>query len=107
MQLVASATPKSTRPKLVVKQRNLWPGNIQGQSINTTLDLITHLTDPFENANETETAGVKSFAYPRPSLSNENQRVSRLTDRENEESQNCDEAISSYNQTYAEALLCR
>ena len=34
-------------------------------------------------------------------------RVSRLTDRENEDSQNCDEAISSYNQIYADALLSR
>ena len=34
-------------------------------------------------------------------------RVSRLTDRENEESQNCNEAISSYNPMYADTLLGR
>ena len=43
--LVPSSTPKSTRQKLVVKQRNLWPSYMQGQSINTPLDLSTHLTD--------------------------------------------------------------
>ena len=30
-----------------------------------------------------------------------------LTDRDNKESQNCDEAISSNNQMYADALLSR
>ena len=45
---------------------------MQGQSINTPLDLSTHLADPFENANETKTAEDKFCAYPRPSLSNEN-----------------------------------
>ena len=80
---------------------------MQGQSINTPLDLSTHLTYPFENANETKTAEVKFCAYLRPSLSNEDQRVSRLTDRENDESWNCDKALSSYNQTYADTLLNR
>ena len=80
---------------------------MQGQSINTPLDLSTHLTDPFESANETKNAEVKFYAYPSPSLSNENQRVSRLGDRENEESWNCDKAISPYNQMYADALLSR
>ena len=105
--LVPSATLKSTRQMLVVKQRNMWPGDMQGQSINTPLDLSTHLTDPFDNVNETKTAKVKFCAYPKSSLSNENQRVSRLADRENEESWNCDEAISLYNQMYADALLSR
>ena len=80
---------------------------MQGQSVNTPLDLSTHLTDPFENVNETKTAEVKFCSCPRPSLSNENQRVSRLTDRENEESWNCNEAISSYNQMYVDTLLSR
>ena len=104
--LVPSATPKSTRQKLVVKQRNLWHGDMQDQSINTPLHLSTHLTDPFENANET-TAEVQFCAYPRPSLGNEKQRVSRLADRENEESPNCNEAISSYNHMYADTLPSR
>ena len=80
---------------------------MQGQSINTPLDPSTHLTDPFENANETKTVEVKFCAYPRLFASNENQRGSRLTDREKEESQNCHEAIRSYNQMYADALLNR
>ena len=55
---------------------------MQGQSINTPLDLNAHLTDPSERTNETKTAEVKFCAYPRLSLSNKNQRVSRLADRE-------------------------
>ena len=34
-------------------------------------------------------------------------RVSRLPDRENEESWNYNKAISSYNQMYADSLLSR
>ena len=34
-------------------------------------------------------------------------KISRLTDRENVESQNCNEAISLYNQTHPNALLSR
>ena len=60
---------------------------MQSQSIDTPLDPSTHLTDPFKNANETKTAEVKFCAYPRLSLSNENQGVSWLADRENEESE--------------------
>ena len=60
---------------------------MQGQSTNTPLDPSTHLTDPFDNANETKTAEVKFCAYPKSSLSYENQRVSRLTDRMNEKSE--------------------
>ena len=80
---------------------------MQGQSINTLLDKSTHLTYPFESTNETKTAEANFCAYPRLSLSNENKRVSRLADRENEESQNHDEAISSCNQMYADILLSR
>ena len=80
---------------------------MQGQPTNTPLDLSTHLTDPFDNAHETKTVEVNFCAYPKSSLSSENQRVSRLTDRENEESWNCDEAIGSYNQVYADTLLSR
>ena len=80
---------------------------MQGQSINTPLVLSTQLTDPFKNSKETRTAEVKFYAYSRQSLSNENQGVSRLTDRENVESQNCDEAISSYHQMYTNTLLSR
>ena len=107
LQLVPGATPKSIRQKLVIKHRNLWPSNMQGQSMNTPIDPSTHLTDPFENANESRTAEAKFCASSRPSLSNENQKVSRLTYRENIESQNCDKAISLYNQTYTDALLSR
>ena len=92
---------------MVVKQRNLWPGITQGQSINTPLDLSTHLTDPFDTASETKTVEVKFCAYPKSSLINENQRVSRLPDRENEKSWNSDKALGSYNQMYADALLSR
>ena len=91
---------------MAVKQRNLWPGNMQGQSINTPLNPSTHLTDPFDNANKTKTAEVKFCAYLKSSLIYEI-RVSKLPDRENEESQNCNEAISSYNQMHADALLSR
>ena len=58
---------------------------MQGQSINTPLDPSTYLTDHFDNANETKTAEVKFCANPKSSLINENQRVSRQPDRENEE----------------------
>ena len=80
---------------------------MQGQSTNTPKDLSTHLTDPIENANETRTAEPKFCAYSRPSLSSENQRVSRLTDRENEEKWKWNKAITLYNQMYADGLLSR
>ena len=104
---LVTISPKYHPKMLVVKQRNLLPSNMQGQSINTPLDLSTHLTDPFNIANETKTVEVKFCAYPKSSPINENKRNSRLPDRENEESQNCDKAISSYNQMYADALLSR
>ena len=63
--------------------------------------------DPFENANEAKTAEFKFCIYPWLSLSNKDQTVSRLANRENEESQNHEEHISSYNQLYADALLTR
>ena len=69
--------------------------------------MCTHLTDPFKNANETKTAEVKFCFFSRPSLNNEHRRISRQTDREYGESWNCNEAISSYNQTYGDALLSR
>ena len=62
--LVPSTTPKSTRQKLVVKQRNLWPSYMQGQSINTPLDSSSYLTDPFESTNEIKTAEVMFCTYP-------------------------------------------
>ena len=37
---------------------------MQGQSINIPLGLSTHLTDPFEYANETKTTDVKFCAHP-------------------------------------------
>ena len=83
----------------------MWPGDIQGQPINIPLDPSTHLTDPFDSAHETITVEDDFCVYPKSSLSNGNWRVSRLIDRENEESWNCDKAISSYNQMYADALL--
>ena len=76
LQLVPCPTPKRTRQKLVVKQRNLWPGNTKGQSIYTPLSLGTHLTDPSNNVNGTKAAEVKFCSYPKLSLTNENQRVS-------------------------------
>ena len=85
----------------------MWPGNVQGPLINTPLDPSTHLSDPFDNANETKTADLQFCPYPKSSLINENQRVSGLPDRENEENWNCNEAISTYNQMYADALLSR
>ena len=80
---------------------------MQGQSINTPLDLSIHITNPFKNAKETRTAEVKFCAYSRLSLNNENQKVTRLTDREDVESQNCNKTIISYNQTYTTTLLSK
>ena len=60
--LIPSATQKSTRQKLVVKQRNFWPSDMQVQPIKTPLDPSTHLTDSFDYANETKTAEVKFCA---------------------------------------------
>ena len=54
LQLVPSTTPKVIRQELIVKQRNLWPGNMQHPSIHTPLYPSTHLSDPFDNANETK-----------------------------------------------------
>ena len=59
---------------------------MQSQSIPTPLDLSTHFTDLFDNANETKAAELKFCAYPKSSLNNKNQIVSRLTDREHEKS---------------------
>ena len=67
---------------------------MQGQQIKTPLDLSTHLTDSFGNAHKTKTVEDNFCAYPKSSLKNKNQRVSRLTDRQNEESQTCDEAMA-------------
>ena len=80
---------------------------MQGQPIKTPLELSTHLTDSFDNAHETKTVEVNSCAYSKSSVSNENQRVSKLTNRENEDSQNCNVAIGSHNQMYTDALLSR
>ena len=60
---------------------------MQGQSTNTPIDPSTHPRDPFENAKETRTAEAKFCTYLRPSIGDENQRVSRLTDGENVESE--------------------
>ena len=76
-------------------------------SIKTPLDPSTHLSDPFDNANETKTAEAQFCAYPKLCLINENQRVSGLLGRENEESWNCYEPVSSYIQMYADVLLSR
>ena len=37
---------------------------MQGQSIHTPFDLSTHLTNPFDNANETKAAEVKFWCLP-------------------------------------------
>ena len=80
---------------------------MHGPSINTPSDPSTHLSDPFNNANETKTAEVQFCVYAKSFLINKNQRVSGLPGRENEGSQNCNKAINSYNQVYADALLSR
>ena len=80
---------------------------MQGPSINTPLDPSILLSDPFDYANDTKTSEVQFCAYPRSSLINKYQRVSGLPDREHEESWNCNEASSSYNQMYADTLLSR
>ena len=59
---------------------------MQGQPSNTPLDPNTHLTAPFDNANEAKTEEVKFCAYPKLSLINKNQRVSKLPDGKKEES---------------------
>ena len=51
---------------------------MQGPSINTPWDPSKHLSDPFDNANETNTAEVQFYAYPKSSLINENEIVSGL-----------------------------
>ena len=58
---------------------------MQGQPIKTSLNLSTHLTDSFDNAHDTKTVEDNFCAYPKSFLSNKNQRVIRLTDRDNEE----------------------
>ena len=55
LQLLPSATPKSTTQGLIVKQRILWPGNMQGPISNPPLDPTTYLLDPFDTDNETKT----------------------------------------------------
>ena len=97
LQLVPSATPKSTRQGLIVKQRNVWPDDMQDPMIDASLNPGTYLPDPFDIANETKTKEVHFSAYPKSSLINKNQRTSELYGRENEESWNCDNATSSYN----------
>ena len=74
---------------------------------NAYLNQSTYLPDPFNIANETKAKGVHFRTYPKSSLINENQRTSKLSGRENEESQNCDNATSSYNQVYTDALLSK
>ena len=106
LKLVPGTTTKSTGQKLVVKQRNLWPSGMQGKSITTPLDLSMHPTDPFNNANETRLQRLNSVLTP-SNLQSLKIRVSRLPDTENEESQNCNKAITLYNQMYADALLSR
>ena len=80
---------------------------MQGHMINASLNPSTYLTDPFNIANETKIREVHFSAYPKSSLINENQRTSKIFGRENEESQNCDIATSTYHQVYADALLSR
>ena len=46
---------------------------MQGQPVNTPLDPSTHLTDCLNNVHETKSAEVKFCAYPKSSLSYENQ----------------------------------
>ena len=45
--------------------------------------------------------------FPKLSLINKNQGTSKLLGKENEESQKCGNATSSYNQVYADAILSR
>ena len=80
---------------------------MRGQSTNTPLDFSTHPSGPFGNTNETGTTEAKFCTSSRPSLSDENQRVSRLTDGENVETQNYNEAIDLCNQMYTDTLLSR
>ena len=70
---------------------------MQGALINPPLNPSLYLSEPFDNANKTKTTEVQFCAYLKSSLINENQRDNRLPGRENEEGQNCDNAISSYN----------
>ena len=63
LQLVPSATLKSIRQGLIVKQRNLGPGNMQGPVINAPLNPSTYLSDPLVIANETKTKEVQFNAY--------------------------------------------
>ena len=60
----------STRQGLIVKQRNLWPGNMQSPISNPPLDPSTYLSDPFDIDNETKTKEVHLSAYPKSSLIN-------------------------------------
>ena len=71
LQLVPSATLKSTRQELFVKQRNLWPSDMQGPLINAPLNPSTYLSEPFVIVNETKTTEVQFHAYPKLSLINE------------------------------------
>ena len=64
LQLVPSATPKSTRQGLIVKQRNLWPDDKQGPTIDGPLNPSIYLSDPLDIANETKTKEVHFSAYP-------------------------------------------
>ena len=107
LQVVPSATSNSTRQGLIVKQRNLWPNDMQGLMIDAPLNPSTYLPDPFDSANKTKTKEVHFSAYPKSPLINTNQRISKLSGRQNEESWNSNNATSSYNQVYVDALLSR
>ena len=90
-----------------MKQRNLWPGNMQGPLSSPPLYPGTYLSDPFDIDNETKAKEVHLSAYPKSSLSNESQKTSKLSGRQNEESQKCDNATGSYNLVYMDDLLSR
>ena len=75
--------------------------------INAPLNPRPYLSDPVNIANETKTKEVHFGAYPKSSLINKNHRISKLPGRQNEESWNCNNATSPYNQVYADAHLSR
>ena len=58
LQLVSSATPKSTMQGFNSKQMNLWSGNMQGPVSNAPLIPSKYLSDPFDIAYDTKTKEV-------------------------------------------------
>ena len=65
-----------------MKQRNLWPSNIQGPIGSQPLDPSMFLSDPFNFDNETKAKEVYFSAYPKLSLINKIQKTSELSSRE-------------------------